>query len=164
MTKTIIQEILKVFIIAYVLIVLGGLLFLFVESFSRDTTADTFDYILLVIAFITGILAVIFHVKTYRYYSKIKRKRNIPKLYWIAALIFPSCIAYLIYETFVNFFYATNASIEQDMNGFIIFMIILFFSLLSVVEVLLMFQRVQKRHENLSLEQELENIGDNSIL
>lgn len=164
MTKIIIQETLKVFIVAYVVLVKGGMLFLFFESFSRNTTANTFDFILLTLAFVAGILSVVFHVKTYPYYSKIKRRRTIPKLLWIAALLFPSYVLYFTYETFINFFYATNASITQDVNGFIFFMIILLFSLIAIVEAFLMFKRVQKRHENLSLEEELENIGDNSIL
>lgn len=126
--------------------------------------AGVFDYILLVIAFVSGIMSILFHIKTYSYYSKIKRKQNIPKLFWVAALIVPGYILYLIKETFVNFFYGTNASITQDITGFIFMMIILLFSLMSIIEVFFMFKRIQKRHENLSLEQELDNIGNNPVL
>lgn len=164
MTKTIIQKSIKFFIIAFTIIATGGMLFIFINSFSRNTMAGVFDYILLGIAFVSGIMSISFHIKTYSYYSKIKRKQNIHKLFWIAALIVPGYILYIIEETLVNFFYGTNASITQDITGFIFILIILFFSLVSIIEVFFMFKRIQKRHENLSLEQELDNIGNNSIL
>jgi len=129
----IIQETLKVFIITYTLIVMAGLLFLFIESFSRNTHATIFDNVLFVIAFLAGILSVIFHIKTYPYYSKITRKRNISKIFWITALLFPSYVLYFIGVTFKNFiYYAVDVSITQDITGFILLMVILFFSLISL--------------------------------
>lgn len=161
MIPKIIQETLKVSIIAYTIIVMTGMLFIFIESFSRSTSATIFDTILLVIAFFAGIISVIFHIKTYPYYSKITRKRNIPKAFLAAALIFPSYVVYFIGVTFKNFFYATDASITQDITGFVLLMVILLFSLLSIIEVLLMVKRVQKQDANLHLKSELDTVGKN---
>ena len=164
MTKTIIQKSIKFCIIAFTIIATGGMLFIFISSFSRNTMAGIFDYILLIIAFVSGVMSISFHIKTYPYYSKIKRKQSIHKLFWVAALIVPAYVSYIIKETLVNYFYGTNASITQDIGGFIFIIIFVFFSLVSIIEVFFMFKRIQKRHENLSLEQELDNIGNNSVL
>lgn len=160
MTKVIFQEILKVLLVVYTIFILGAMLFITVESFYRTSRADWFDYLLLILAFIAGVLSVIFHIKTYPYYNKITRKRTIPKIFWVGSLVLPVYVIYIILETMLNYFSVPTASIYQDFKGFIIVLLVLVISVLSILETLFMYKRVQQQHEHLALTEELDTIGD----
>lgn len=163
MYKIIFKEISKVIIVVYTILATLGLLFTSWYSLDRTTDVAFFHYIILIIAIVSGMLSIIFHIRTYRYYSTIRRKRKISKLYWIAAIILPSYIIYFVGYSFVNFFYGTNATISQDITGFAFMMLMLFLSVMSILEVILMPKRIKKQHDLLHLTSEFNDIGDSTL-
>ncbi|WP_420574841.1 hypothetical protein [Kordia sp.] len=163
MTRLIFKETLKVFIVMYTLTVILGATLMLVESLKDIETYGFIQIIILSLVIASGILSVFFHVQTYSYYSKIRRKRKFPRILWLAAFALPSSVIFKIVKDYFTIFYHTDTTISQDMPNFVFTMFILFSSILGIIEVVLMPKRIKKQHDLLNLTDEFDDIGNSTL-
>jgi amino acid transporter len=140
------------------------LLFLGVSGIDTISNPDAGAiFILLLIGIVLGLLTMVFHVKSFRYYSISKRHLKVKKLsivLWVCAIVLS--IYVLIFAVFSTiglsmgqYKYNTQMIIMLGMV-----LLLFFYGVGSLIEVFILKKRIKILHEENTLHNEIDEIGN----
>jgi len=153
---------LKVFLIISSFVIIGIVIYLLWLESTREITRQIpyYIYLYLAFAFITALLNIIFHIKSYHFYKrKEKRKlhKKVHKILWVATICF-SC--FLLYVGGVAL-YTMLRFIQYGYNTRDIVTILLFIipGFLGFLEASILKKRIRRLRLEHNTMEEIENIG-----
>lgn len=115
------------------------------------------------IGIILGLAAMLCHIKTFRYYRKSKSRKKVKKVsifLWIAAVASSVYILLFSIFAFIGTFMEPNS--VRNAEAFftkLILIILFFYGVGSLVEISIVKKRIKKQHEEMSLQDEINEIG-----
>ena len=114
------------------------------------------------IGIVLGFLAILYHIKSFRYYRKSKRRKKVKNL---ALVLWISAVAFDVYILFFSIFallgISTEGAIVDSEMVMIIIVVIVFllYAIGSLLEVSLLKKRIKKQQEEVLLKDEIDEIG-----
>jgi peptidoglycan/LPS O-acetylase OafA/YrhL len=149
----------KIVLIIFSTIILGGMLYLLLENFSDNRLLGFslfFVYSGLTILF--SLVNILYHIKTFRFYRR-KEKRNLDKkvsnILWVGAICFSSFLLFRMGSSFYS--YAQIAYDREDIFFTFIFIALL---LIGLLEVFLLKKRIKRLKDERTTKDEINSIGN----
>jgi membrane protease YdiL (CAAX protease family) len=155
------------------LIILAFILFMMVlgiidvyGAFKQNSEA-IYMVIVIAIGLIAAILALIYHIKSFRYYRESKRKgkdRKLPIILWIGAIV--TGVYYLLFGVVAILgAIMSNAQINSNVYDItmITFMVIIaLFGIFSLVETSILKKRIKQLKAECTTKDEISSIGNST--
>lgn len=129
---------------------------------SNERDAKTIA-VLMLIGVVLGLLGIVYHIMTFRYYRKSKKQekpRKIPIILWFG--IVASSIYILLFGVLMIIGITVSGSL-RDSEKYYIYTILIFlinYGIGSLVEASLLDKRIKKQYEEMTLHNEIDDIGN----
>jgi len=160
----------KIILIIILAFTLFMMVFGMIEIYGSIQRTPELIYAIIFIVFglVAGVLAFIYHIKSFRYYRASKQKEKVKKLpliLWIGAIA--TGVYYLLFGIFGILGTVENTA-ETGTNKFEVIMticmiVILVFGVFSLVETSILKKRIKRLQTEHTTKDEISSIGSSSI-
>ncbi|WP_420574837.1 hypothetical protein [Kordia sp.] len=158
-----VYKIILIFILAFILLVMSvGAIGIY--SASNHNSDTKFMLLFAGIGIFVGLLAMWYHIVSFRYYRPSKRAvkaKKIPLILWIGAIASGVCYAFFgILSAFGNIAaISTRGMRAADLPIFIALAVIVLYGIFSIIETSILSKRIKKQKEECNAQNEIDEIG-----
>lgn len=159
------MRVFKILLIIILILVLFILVLGTIEIYRENSPAALAISVFTSIGIVFGLLTIVYHIKSFRYYRKSKRLEKAKKMsivLWVSAVI--SGIYTLFFGAFALLGISANNTELSSKSEYFVMIIMLIIILLSgissLVEVSLLKKRIKTQREEVLLQDEIDDIGN----
>jgi hypothetical protein len=152
----------KIILLIILALLIGLMIFSMINTYEYMKQNSEVIYIVIIIAIglIAAILAFIYHIKSFRYYRESKRKEELgklPMILWVGSIV--TGVYYLLFGTF-GILGLIGSNLQYDSTMILSLIIIALFGAFSLVETSILKKRIKILHEENTLHNEIDEIGN----
>lgn len=158
------MRLLKILLIIVASLIILSLVVVIVIIATREGKMAYYGYVHMVIGFLTSILSVLFHLKSYQYYrqnKKIDYKQKLSKTLWIGSFCFGIFLLYVAFGATYSYVKVAQYDSSVELKSILLLMGLFFVGISNTLEMLSLKKRIAQGKETQEQLDEIDVIGDN---